>query len=595
MANKRGHSKGMMPVQHAKDTKTTLKRLWHYLGHEKFRLAAVSLLTVLSSVLSLIAPYLMGKSIDEYIIPGDLNGLRRICLILLGIYLLDAFMFWLQAYIMATAAQRTVHKMRSDLFSKLQKLPLNFFDSTTRGELMSRFTNDIDNISNVLNQSIIQFLSGLLTIIGALIIMLKLNVLLTLVSLITVPVVIFVTGKISEKTRIYFLEQQNILGKLNGYIDESVTGLKEIKTCCREKESSKKFNEINANLKNVGTKAQIFSGFIPPVMLVINNLGYALIAGLGGWLAIREIISIGVIVSFLNYIRQFTRPINQLANQFNMIQSAVAGAERMFEIMDETTEFDQYEPNIEFRDIEGEVIFERVCFSYDKNVPVLKDISFRAEPGDMIALVGPTGAGKTTIVNLLTRFYDIDAGSITIDGENIKNINKNNLRKQLGIVLQDAYLFSDTIRENIRYGKLDASDDEIIDAAKLANADRFIRRLPSGYDTVLSAEGKNLSQGQRQLITIARAILADPAILILDEATSSVDTRTEMQIQEAMKTLMKGRTSFVIAHRLSTIREADIILVINNGEIIDRGTHQDLLKQKGFYYNLYISQFKTAI
>ena len=420
MANKRGHSKGMMPVQHAKDTKTTLKRLWHYLGHEKFRLAAVSLLTVLSSVLSLIAPYLMGKSIDEYIIPGDLNGLRRICLILLGIYLLDAFMFWLQAYIMATAAQRTVHKMRSDLFSKLQKLPLNFFDSTTRGELMSRFTNDIDNISNVLNQSIIQFLSGLLTIIGALIIMLKLNVLLTLVSLITVPVVIFVTGKISEKTRIYFLEQQKILGNLNGYIEESVTGLKEIKTFCREKEASKKFNEINANLKNVGTKAQIFSGFIPPVMLVINNLGYALIAGLGGWLAIREIISIGVIVSFLNYIRQFTRPINQLANQFNMIQSAVAGAERMFEIMDETTEFDQYEPNIEFRDIEGEVIFERVCFSYDKNVPVLKDISFRAEPGDMIALVGPTGAGKTTIVNLLTRFYDIDAGSITIDGKTLK-------------------------------------------------------------------------------------------------------------------------------------------------------------------------------
>ena len=595
MANKRGHSRGMMPVQRAKDTKTTLKRLWLYLGHEKFRLAAVFLLTVLSSALSLTGPYLMGKSIDDYIIPRDFNGLIRICLILLGVYMLAAFMFWLQAYVMATAAQRTVHKMRTDLFGKLQRLPLNFFDGTTRGELMSRFTNDIDNISNILNQSVIQFLSGLLTVIGALIIMFKLNVLLTMVSIITIPVVIFVTGKISEKTRTYFLGQQKTLGNLNGYIEESVTGLKEIKVFCREEEASKKFNEINANLKNVGTKAQIFSGFIPPVMLVINNLGYALIAGLGGWLAIRQIISIGIIVSFLNYIRQFTRPINQLANQFNMIQSAVAGAERMFEIMDETPEFDQSEPNKKVEDIEGKVIFQNVYFSYDKDIPVLKDISFKASPGDMIALVGPTGAGKTTIVNLLTRFYDIDAGSITIDGESIHNIDKNNLRKQLGIVLQDAYLFSDTIRENIRYGKLDASDDEVLDAAKLANAHRFIRRLPDGYNTVLSAAGGNLSQGQRQLITIARAILADPAILILDEATSSVDTRTEMQIREAMKSLMKGRTSFVIAHRLSTIREANMILVIDDGEIIERGTHQELLKQKGFYYNLFTSQFKTAI
>ena len=594
MARRRGPHRGVMSIERAKDAGNTLKRLWQYLGNEAVRLVIVLFMIVLSSGLSLAGPFLMGKAIDDYITPRDFSGLMKISLLMLGVYLLAAFVFWLQAYIMTTAAQGTVHKLRKDLFGKLQILPLSFFDGTSRGELISRFTNDIDNISNVLNQSFIQFLSGVLTVIGALIIMFKLNVFLTLVSLLIIPVVILVTGKISENTRTYFLRQQKVLGELNGYIEESVSGLKEIKVFCREEESSKKFNEINANLKDVGTRAQIFSGFIPPVMLVINNLGYALIAGFSGWLAIREIISIGVIVSFLNYIRQFTRPINQLANQFNMIQSAVAGAERVFEIMDEESEY----PDIitgEINQMKGKVVFENVYFCYEKDVPILKNINFWAKPGDMIALVGPTGAGKTTIVNLIARFYEINSGSIKIDNKDIRDINKNDLRKQLGIVLQDAHLFSGTIKENIRYGKLDASDDEVIKTSKLANADGFINRLPNGYDTVLTAEGKNLSQGQRQLITIARAILANPSILILDEATSSVDTRTEMHIQEAMETLMESRTSFVIAHRLSTIRGADMILVVNGGEIIERGTHEELLKYKGFYYDLFTSQFRSAI
>jgi ATP-binding cassette subfamily B multidrug efflux pump len=589
-------ARGMMAKARAKNTRGTLLRLWNYLNRQRIGLIAVVLLTICSTALTLAGPYLIGVAIDKYILPGDYNGLFWICLTLLSVYVLSSAMSWVQLYVMTGVSQRTVWNLRNDLFEHLQKLPLPYFDSKTHGELMSRTTNDIENVSSTLNQSVTQLLSSFLTVIGAIVLMLSLNVWLTLVSLVVIPLAMLLTTQIAKRTRKYFTGQQQSLGELNGFIEETVSGQKVVKTFNREEKATEQFHTINVKLRDVGIKAQILSGFIGPVMNVINNLSYALIAGAGGWMAINHLVTIGVIVSFLNYSKQFGRPINELANQFNMIQSALAGAERVFEVMDTTTEYGELsDGSKELKQVKGEVIFNDVSFSYKKEVPILKHVSLTAEPGQTIALVGPTGAGKTTIVNLLTRFYDIDSGSITIDGENIQNLEKNSLRQQLGIVLQDAYLFSDTIRENIRYGRLGATDAEIEAAAKLANADSFIQKLPHGYDSLLTAEGSNLSQGQRQLLTIARAILADPAILILDEATSSVDTRTEMIIQEAMSVLMKGRTSFVIAHRLSTIREADMILVMNGGEIIERGNHQQLLAEKGFYYDLYTSQFNRAV
>ncbi|MFE5322442.1 ABC transporter ATP-binding protein [Paenibacillus sp. NPDC056579] len=589
-----GPGRGMMAKVRPKNTWATLKRMWAYLSRQRAGLIFVVLLAILSSGLALIGPYLIGLSFDRYIIPRDYNGLVGLCLLLLGVYVASAVMSWIQAYVMTGVSQRTVRIMREDMFSQIQKLPLRFFDSKTHGELMSRTTNDIENVSNTLNQSVTQLISSVITVVGALIFMLGLNLWLTLLSLVTIPLVMFITGKIASNTRGYFSGQQKHLGEINGFIEETVSGQKVVKAFRRERKSIEQFSDINNKLRDVGTKAQIFSGMIGPVMNVINNLSFALLAAVGGWMVINDMTTIGIIVSFLNYSKQFGRPINELANQFNMIQSGVAGAERVFEIMDTKTEYEDRSEQKAIPQVRGEVILDRVHFHYNEDVPVLKNVSLTAKPGETIALVGPTGAGKTTIINLLTRFYDIQQGTITIDGQPIDRLDKDELRQQLGIVLQDAYLFSDTIRENIRYGRLDATDEEIEAAAKLANADSFIRKLPQGYETVLSAEGSNLSQGQRQLITIARAILADPAILILDEATSSVDTRTEMHIQEAMNSLMKGRTSFVIAHRLSTIREADQILVINGGEIIERGTHQQLLDQGGFYCDLYNSQFKRV-
>ncbi|RKN85894.1 ABC transporter ATP-binding protein [Paenibacillus ginsengarvi] len=588
-------ARGMMPKVRPKQLGPTLKRLWRYIGRQRGGLVTVFILTALSTGFALIGPYLLGRAIDQYIMPRNYDGLVWLCLTLLGVYVLSAIMSWIQAYVMAGVSQRTVRELRRDMFEHLQKLPLRFFDSRTHGELMSRTTNDIENVSNSLNQSVTQLINSLLTIVGALSLMLSLSVWLTIVSLLTIPLTMVVTAAIAKRTRKHFSAQQKHLGELNGYIEETVTGQKVVKSFNREQEALKQFQTHNESLRKVGIQAQILSGMMGPVNNVINNASFALIAAIGGWMAIGGYTTIGIVVSFLNYSRQFTRPINDLANQFNMIQSAIAGAERVFEVLDSSTEYDNDQTALAAGSpIRGEVRFEDVTFSYKEGVPVLKDVTLTAKPGDTIALVGPTGAGKTTIVNLLTRFYDIDKGTITVDGRNIRELDKSGLREQLGIVLQDAYLFSDTIRENIRYGRLDATDEQIEMAAKLANADSFIRKLPGGYDTMLTAEGSNLSQGQRQLITIARAILADPAILILDEATSSVDTRTEMHIQEAMKSLMQGRTSFVIAHRLSTIREADQILVINGGEIIERGTHQELLERRGFYYELYTSQFKRV-
>nr|WP_245856148.1 ABC transporter ATP-binding protein [Paenibacillus rigui] len=587
-------ARGMAPKVRPKHTSLTLKRIWGYLGRQRASLVYVLMLTAISSGLSLIGPYLIGTAIDKYIIPKDYNGLVWLSLSLIAVYLLSAAMTWYQSYVMIGVSQRTVRELRQDVFARLQLLPLPYFDARTHGELMSRTTNDIENVSNTLNQSVTQLLSSVLTVMGAFVLMLMLDVWMTIVSLVTIPLVMLVTGQIAKRTRKYFTAQQQQLGELNGFIQETVSGQKVVKVFRREDKAAEQFSVINQKLNAVGIQAQIFSGTVGPVMNVINNVNFALIAAIGGWLAFKGMTSIGIIVSFLNYSKQFGRPINELANQFNVIQSAVAGAERVFEILDTASEYEQDAGLKPLHHVQGEVVFRDVTFSYKEGVPVLKHVNLTAKPGDTIALVGPTGAGKTTIVNLLTRFYEIESGEITIDGENVRQLDKNSLRSQLGIVLQDAYLFSDTIRENIRYGRLDATDAEVEAAAKLANADAFIRKLPGGYGTQLSAEGSNLSQGQRQLLTIARAILADPAILILDEATSSVDTRTEMHIQEAMHVLMKGRTSFVIAHRLSTIREADQILVIDGGEIIERGTHEQLLAQQGFYYGLYTSQFKRV-
>lgn len=591
-----GFNRGMMAKARARDTGATLLRLWRYLARQRAGLVGVVLLTALGSGAALLGPYLLGVAVDRYIIPRDSNGLLGLCLALLGVYAFSAGANWVQAYVMSGVAQRTVRQLRSDLFARLQRLPLVYFDTRTHGELMSRTTNDIENVSNTLNQSVTQLIASLLTVVGALALMLSLNVWLTIVSLLTVPLVMLATGSIAKHTRRFFTAQQKHLGELNGFIEETIAGQKVVKVFRREAGSAAQFRSINAKLCEAGTRAQIFSGMTGPVMNVVNNLGFAVIAAVGGWMVFRDWTTVGVIVSFLNYSKQFSRPINELANQFNMIQSALAGAERVFEVMDARTEEDEDGTRRALPEtIAGDVRFESVSFGYRPDHPILKGVTLTAKPGDTIALVGPTGAGKTTIVNLLTRFYDVSEGRITIDGQDIRELDKIDLRQRLGIVLQDAYLFSDTIRENVRYGRLEASNAEIEAAAKLANADAFIRRLPQGYDTQLSAAGGNLSQGQRQLLTIARAILADPAILILDEATSSVDTRTEMQIQEAMTSLMKGRTSFVIAHRLSTIREADQILVINGGEIIEHGTHDELVALRGFYYELYTSQFKRVV
>lgn len=583
------------PIVRAKDNKGSLKRLWSYLGRRKASLSLVFLMVAISTVLNLIGPILIGTAIDKYIMLRRFDGLFSICFIMLVIYILGALSTWVQNYVMIGTAQNAIQEIRKDLFEKLQTLPLSYFDVTPHGDLMSRLTNDVDNISSTLNNSVTQIFSSLITFIGTLSMMLYLSPILTLVSMVTIPLMIFITKKISVYTRKIFVEQQKNLGDLNSFIEETISGQKVIKVFCREEVDIKEFENNNTKLTSAAIRAQIFSGIMGPVMNVLNNLSFALVAGAGGLLASKGVVTVGVIVIFINYSKQFSRPINDLANQFNAIQSAIAGAERVFEVMDKNSEPIDSEGCYSLKDITGVVKFQDVSFGYNIDTPVLKNLNLDVKAGQTIALVGPTGAGKTTIINLLTRFYDINKGLITIDDHNITKVSRNSLRSCLGIVLQDTYLFSESVRENIRYGRLAATNSEIEYAAKLANADHFISQLPQGYETILSEDGGSLSQGQRQLLSIARAILASPAVLILDEATSSVDTRTEQHIQQAMLTLMKGRTSFVIAHRLSTIKEADLILVINNGEVIEKGNHQELLELQGFYYNLNNSQFRRKI
>ncbi len=584
----------MRQVEHAKNPRHTVMRLWGYLRRQRWALIFTALAVAATTGLQLVGPYLLGIAIDDYVLVGDLPGLMRICGLMLTVYGLISLLTWFQTYVMAAAAQRAVAAIRNDLFEHEQTLSLRFFDQRSHGDLMSRLTNDVENVSMVLAQSVTQLVSGILSLVGVTAMMLLLNWRLALVTLLTIPVMMtLLTRWIGDRTRAGFRQQQKALGKLNGIIEETITGQRVVKAYNRERAVQAEFDSANSELRRAATRAQIFSGFIGPLMNFINNLGLAIVAGVGGWMTLAGLATVGTIASFINYTRQFGRPLNEIASLYNTIQSAIAGAERVFETIDEQPDLTDAADAQPLTAIRGEVTFEDVSFEYEPGVPVLKHINLHAAPGQVVALVGPTGAGKTTIVNLLTRFYDIQSGRICIDGQDIRQVKMADLRRQLGIVLQDTFLFSGTVMENIRYGRLDATDEEVIAAARLANAHSFIQRLPHGYQTHLSERANNLSQGQRQLLAIARAILANPSILVLDEATSSVDTRTEKHIQEAMLRLMQGRTSFVIAHRLSTIRNADQILVINHGEIVERGTHESLLAQRGFYHHLYHSQFRA--
>ncbi|MBU3109988.1 ABC transporter ATP-binding protein [Clostridium lacusfryxellense] len=592
-----GGRRNMSPVVKPKNFRKTLRRLWSYFGAERKTLIMIFIFILIDSAIVLIGPYLIGSAVNamtESTGEVDFNILSIIVIALLISYLTDAAISLFQGFAMASSSQRIVKTMRNNLFLKLQKLPMAFFDKNSHGDIMSRLSNDIDNVSSTISQSAIQLMSGIIAIIGSFIMMIILSPILTAASLITVPLVFLLTKSIAKRTGKLFKAQQKELGKLNGQIEETISGIYIVKAFNHEDKAVEEFNEINQRLCDVGLKAQVLSGFLMPIMNVINNIGFAAVAGVGGVLAVENMITIGVIASFLSYSRQFVRPLNNMANIFNTLQSAVAGAERVFEILDTPEETQDAQDPKGLNESMGHVQFNNVCFGYTKDVEILKNINFEAKPGESIALVGPTGAGKTTIVNLLSRFYDVTSGEIYIDGVDIRKYTRDSLRRTFGIVLQDTYLFSESIKDNIKYGNLDATDLEVISAAKMANAHEFIKRLPKGYETLLSESGSNLSQGQRQLLAIARAILTSPSLLILDEATSSVDTRTELRIQEAMLKLMYGRTSFIIAHRLSTIRDASKIMVIDDGQIIEMGNHAELINKKGKYYNMYFNQYNNC-
>jgi ATP-binding cassette subfamily B multidrug efflux pump len=583
---------GSMRIEKARDVRGSLRRLLARLRPYRGALVLVFVLVLLSSLLSLLGPILMQIAIDGFIHTGDLAGLAHVVLAMLAAYLGSWLLTAIQGTIMARVSQQTMRTLRRDLFDHLQTLSLAFFDRRQPGELMSRLTNDLNAITTVLAQNVTQLFSSVLSLIGIPLVMFVTNFWLALASMIVFPLMLGLVGFVGKRTRAGFREYQMRVGQMNGQLEEMFGGQRIIMAFGQEARTLADFDQVNEAVRDVGISANSYAMLIPPLMGILSNANIAILAGLGGWMTLQGLASVGTIAAFYNYSRQFAGPLRQLGNLYNQLQSALAGAERVFEILDQQPELTDAPDAVSLDGIAGEVIFDGVDFAYVEDVPVIRDMSLRAEPGQTVALVGPTGAGKTTMVNLLTRFYDIDDGAICIDGRDIRDVQKASLRRKLGIVLQDTFLFSESVMDNIRYGRLDATDEEVIAAAELANADQFIRRLPQGYDTPLSERGSNLSQGQRQLLAIARAVLADPSILILDEATSSVDTRTEVHIQEALLRLMEGRTSFVIAHRLSTIRDADKILVINDGEIIERGTHDELLAQRGFYHNLYLSQFK---
>jgi ATP-binding cassette subfamily B protein len=529
--------------------------------------------------------------INQYILPHNIPGLIKMIFLLVGIYIAGSVAAMGQNRLMIIVAQKTVNIIRAELFSKLQSLPIVFFDSHIHGEIMSRFTNDVDTISDSLNTSVLQLFISTVTVTGIFILMLYISPLLTMLTLSIVLLMFWVARKIVKKSKLFFTNQQNTLGTLNGYVEEMITSQKVVTVFCYEENAAKDFEKINYDLRDKATKAQLYSGVMMPVMQNLNTINFALTATAGGLLAIYRGLDLGGLAAFLQYTRQFGRPVNEISNQYNSLQEALAGAERIFQIMDEIPETADAPDAVPLTHVRGDVQFKDVSFGYEKEKVVLKNISLEVKAGQKIALVGSTGAGKTTIINLLSRFYDVNSGQITMDGIEIKKILRGNLRRSLAMVLQDTHLFTATVMENIRYGRLEASDEEIIAASILSGAHSFIQRLPKAYQTVIENDGGNLSQGQRQLLNIARATIARPSVLILDEATSSIDTRTEQTIQKGIDQLMLGRTSFVIAHRLSTIRNADEIMVLEHGEIIERGSHAVLLKQKGRYYELYSGQF----
>lgn len=594
----------MMPGQKAKNFKGTLLRLTGYLRPYRWKLLAVLATAIVSTVFNIFSPKLMGNATTKLFegLMGKMKGLPdagidfeaigRLLLLLAGMYVLSSIFMYIMQYLMAGVAQKTVYLIRREVSEKLNRLPLKFYDSRTHGEIMSRVVNDVDSISNTLQQSLTQSITSVVTIVGVIIMMLTISPLLTLILILTLPLSFIVIKGIAKRSQLYFKGQQKELGELNGHVEEMFTGHTIVKAFGREASSIAKFDEVNGRLYETGWRAQFVSGIIMPLMNVINNLGYVLICIVGGILVTRGTIKIGDIQAFIQYTRQFSMPLTQTASIANIIQSTIASAERVFELLDEPEEVPEAGKDaVHLAKARGNVTLRDVTFGYDAAAPVIENMNIDVKQGQTVAIVGPTGAGKTTLVNLLMRFYEVGGGSITVDGTDITRLKRGHLRSLFGMVLQDTWLFNGTIRDNIAYGREGATEEEIIEAAKAAYADHFIRTLPDGYDTMLNEEASNISQGQKQLLTIARAILADPAILILDEATSSVDTRTELQIQKAMNRLMKGRTSFVIAHRLSTIRDADWILVMNKGTVIEQGKHADLLAQGGFYADLYNSQF----
>lgn len=599
---RRGGPGGMMreKVKLKSPKKTILRLLAYFKGKLGVILLAI-LLSGVTAVLGIITTRFNGLIIDDAVARRDMTRLAYLCLTLLGLYVFNVAATYLQNRVMVNVSHRTAAKLRADLFRSMQGLPLSYFDRHSSGDLMSRLTNDVDNISMTLSQNLIHLFSGIVNLAGILVAMLILSPPLTLISLLIVPVMLISSRLLIKFNGRFFKRQQKELGDLNGYIEEMVSGQKVILLFGQEDETRKRFSALNRKLKNTLITAQGIGGLFGPVMNTLNNISFLIVAVAGAILVangtlfgLKSSVSIGDVFTFVVYMRNFSRPINEIANLVNSLQLALAGAERIFEVMDAPKETD-LPTAAELDTLNGQVDFKDITFSYVEGTPVLKSASFEAKPGQMIAIVGPTGAGKTTIISLLTRFYDYDSGEILVDGSPITDYTRQSMRRKIGLVLQDAFLFSDTVRNNIAYGNPNATDDEVIRAAKMANAHHFISQLPKGYDTVLTDGAANLSKGQRQLLTIARTILMDPGILILDEATSSVDTRTELKIQDALLTLMKGRTSFVIAHRLSTIRSADEILVIDHGELIERGTHDELLDKQGFYANLYQSQFKSGL
>jgi ATP-binding cassette subfamily B multidrug efflux pump len=579
-------------VDKAINPRKALTRLIPYLRPFRSALAFVIIFIIIYTLLGLLGPYLMGVAIDDYILVKNLPGLVRISLFMLLVYLLGGGFQTASDWIMASISQKALRQVRRELFEHLQSLSLSYFDRNPAGELMSRLTNDIDAINQAISQNVTSLIASLLSLAGIIVAMFILNHWLALSSLLVIPIMLWFTGFVAKYTRRGFRQLQKELGHLNGVMEETISSQRVVMAFRRSDLAISNFRKHNQAVYRASLYANTYAFLLMPITNVLGNLFVIVLAGVGGWLALKDLVTVGTIATFLNYGRNFIGPLRQLANMYNTIQAALAGAERVFDVIDTTPEI-QDDPRAISQDaFTGHVQFDHVNFSYIPDVPVIKEFSLEAKAGDTIALVGPTGAGKTTIINLLSRFYDINGGSICIDGKDICQLKKADLRRNLGVVLQDTFLFSNTVMENIRYGRLEATDEECVQAAKMADADLFIRQLPQGYQTILSERGSNLSQGQRQLLAIARAILANPSILILDEATSSVDTRTEIRIQRALLRLMEGRTSFVIAHRLSTIRDADKVVVIDKGEIVESGEHQQLLDQQGFYYNLYMSQFK---